>query len=573
MDPPSLPDRGAVSDQGGQAGARGREDVQVVLRNATEQLATATDDNDDSYVWVHEEEVQVSLSPELLQRGPRALEEEVQAEAPALEEEAEGFAVPQGSRDTLPEAPRHPIFFCESEHPGSPPIFPQEPCRRTAAVNAGDYCLCLGGGGINKAFGELLQEQQGLGSAILWLYGKLHLSLLEASRAAGGILVTAADVFPARNLLAPLCLSAAFGQAGETMPDDTIPGATGAVFLDIFAEGRQPFGIEANAAMLYVVVPKGEMCRDSKNKDSADQLRKGHFLAFVERLSCRSLEAVVTYNRDWAGGVLVEEVRWCLVSGGKYCNKLDVASATLRGLLAAEGAQELYVTFTYNDDVFRVALDTDAKVLSRSVRVVPKLLGLRAKAPSTVPASVGAKAIAALFACLGPQVHDRPPVPPPPPAVSICPPGPPPPPDNDMECNLCRVARPGAAFQRSSCASWVRSHGTGGIDLCASCRSSWPSLFETDFAGLLAATESVPPTEAPLVSGRSGPVVMTAETDFIELDSADVTTKGKNPRKRARRRLVVDSMDSGGDRAAEVEAKSKGKGKLGQRLQAVPADP
>ena len=167
MDPPSLPDRGAVSDQGGQAGARGREDVQVVLRNATEQLATATDDNDDSYVWIHEEEVQVSLSRELLQRGPRALEEEVQAEAPALEEEAEGFAVPQGSRDTLPEAPRHPIFFCESEHPGSPPIFPQEPCRRTAAVNAGDYCLCLGGGGINKAFGELLQEQQGLGSAIL----------------------------------------------------------------------------------------------------------------------------------------------------------------------------------------------------------------------------------------------------------------------------------------------------------------------------------------------------------------------------------------------------------------------
>ncbi len=91
MDPPSLPDRGAVSDQGGQAGARGREDVQVVLRNATEQLATATDDNDDSYVWVHEEEVQVSLSRELLQRGPRALEEEVQAEAPALEEEAGGL--------------------------------------------------------------------------------------------------------------------------------------------------------------------------------------------------------------------------------------------------------------------------------------------------------------------------------------------------------------------------------------------------------------------------------------------------------------------------------------------------
>ena len=109
--------------------------------------------------------------------------------------------------------------------------------------------------------------------------------------------------------------------------------------------------------------------------------------------------------------------------------------------------------------------------------------------------------------------------------------------------------------------------------MCASCRSSWPSLFETDFAGLLAATESVPPTEAPLVSGRSGPVVMTAETDFIELDSADVTTKGKNPRKRARRRLVVDTMDSSADRAAEVEAKSKGKGKLGQRLQAVPADP
>ncbi len=103
--------------------------------------------------------------------------------------------------------------------------------------------------------------------------------------------------------------------------------AADAVFPDVFADGQQPFGDEAKAAMLYVVGPKGEKCKGPKGQDTGEsharykaRLPKDQYLAFVERLSRRSLEAVATYNRDWAGAAQVEEVRWCLVGGGKYCH-------------------------------------------------------------------------------------------------------------------------------------------------------------------------------------------------------------------------------------------------------------
>ena len=54
----------------------------------------------------------------------------------------------------------------------------------------------------------------------------------------------------------------------------------------------------------------------------------------------------------------IDEVRWCLVSGGVYihssANKIDVASATLRGMRAVNGDTPV-VTFTYDNDVFRLA--------------------------------------------------------------------------------------------------------------------------------------------------------------------------------------------------------------------------
>merc|ERR1712194_170611 len=84
------------------------------------------------------------------------------------------------------------------------------------------------------------------------------------------------------------------------------------------------------------------------------------FLASIKKLGARALELVGACNRAGACAQ-IQEVRWCLVSGGVYCHgdvsKLEVASATLRGMLSAEDAKGLTVTCTYDDDVFRQAVE------------------------------------------------------------------------------------------------------------------------------------------------------------------------------------------------------------------------
>ena len=55
----------------------------------------------------------------------------------------------------------------------------------------------------------------------------------------------------------------------------------------------------------------------------------------------------------------MEEIRWCLVSGGKYkhpdATKEEVARATLAGMIAVK--DKPLTTFTYDEDVFRVAFE------------------------------------------------------------------------------------------------------------------------------------------------------------------------------------------------------------------------
>lgn len=54
-------------------------------------------------------------------------------------------------------------FSFEAKPVEHPPLCLEFPARSTAAVNAGDYRLYVGGLAINGAFAEMLHYEQGLG--------------------------------------------------------------------------------------------------------------------------------------------------------------------------------------------------------------------------------------------------------------------------------------------------------------------------------------------------------------------------------------------------------------------------
>ena len=244
------------------------------------------------------------------------------------------------------------------------PLFLDQPSRRTVAVNAGDYRLYVGGYAINGAFAELLKQRHGLALETLHdAYTELHSALLAASRANGGTLVDATQMPEAVSLMTELKLAASMGIAGEGADEDEfgLQAASGAVFLHIFLGGSEPNGAAGNVAMLYVVGPKGEWCTGPKQ---GPLLPLERFLSAVERMSRRALEIISEYNRRTAAVASIQELRWCLVSGGVYCHwnatKLDVARATLRGMREAKVFGLEVVTFTYDEDIFQKALDSKA---------------------------------------------------------------------------------------------------------------------------------------------------------------------------------------------------------------------
>eukprot|EP00929_Paragymnodinium_shiwhaense_P009657 TRINITY_DN11390_c0_g1_i1.p1 TRINITY_DN11390_c0_g1~~TRINITY_DN11390_c0_g1_i1.p1 ORF type:complete len:333 (-),score=74.74 TRINITY_DN11390_c0_g1_i1:410-1408(-) len=249
------------------------------------------------------------------------------------------------------------------------PLFLQQPARRTAAVNAGDYRLYLGGGAINAAFGALLKQWQGLEfGKTCNEYVQLHSLMLAESRAKGGSVVNATEMLQApeaAELMSKLKLRASLGIAGEGSEVDRagLEAASGAVFLNFFASGTEPCEVANNSAMLYVIGPKGENCKGPKQGPLLDL---SNFLLAVERVSQRALELVSEYNRRSSPDTTIQEVRWCLVSGGVYCHpdasKLEVARATLRGMRKAEIVGLEVVTFTYDEDIFQRAFKGEESV-------------------------------------------------------------------------------------------------------------------------------------------------------------------------------------------------------------------
>jgi len=251
-------------------------------------------------------------------------------------------------------------FVCEGRPTGSnSPLFHPCPTKRTIGMNAGDKRLYVGGKKMNGAFAELLWATQHLnmecdtrGVWRCWGYASLHRAVLQASREKGGCPVSSIEVPQVASLLCELHLEECMGVAGDSFPEDDIglQSATGCAFLDVFTEDARPLSLD-NIAMLYVVGPKGEGCTGPQGQGPL--LDKSRFLSAVEALAKRALNLVSTYNQT--AKLPVQEVRWALVSGGVYCHakatKLEVAKATVRGMLAADTAG-IQVTFAYDDNAF-----------------------------------------------------------------------------------------------------------------------------------------------------------------------------------------------------------------------------
>lgn len=264
------------------------------------------------------------------------------------------------------ESMRHDMIFeFEPFEPGGfAPLYRENPQYNVASTNAGDYRLYVGGGSINAAFLRLLQKEQNLRcGGQSGNYAKLHHLLLSASGATGR-LVSAMDIPNAKPLLGELRLAGAFGQSGRCVKGDCVgfEKCNASVFIDVFKADARPLNGK-NVAMLYVVGPKGERCKGPKTKGSGPLLNKEDFLATVELLGRRALEAVHHYNNtrapqsgtDHTQLPKIEEVRWCLVSGGVYrhtdATKDEIAKATLDGMMSA-ACTGLRVRFAYDEGEF-----------------------------------------------------------------------------------------------------------------------------------------------------------------------------------------------------------------------------
>ena len=81
------------------------------------------------------------------------------------------------------------------------------------------------------------------------------------------------------------------------------------------------------------------------------------FLQAVQEMANRAPEVVLEHNAAMPED-RVEEVRWCLASGGAYrhpdVSKLDVAQQTLLGMRLA-GCAGLRAIFAFDEDVLRRA--------------------------------------------------------------------------------------------------------------------------------------------------------------------------------------------------------------------------
>lgn len=196
----------------------------------------------------------------------------------------------------------------------------EDTTRRMASLNAGDPGLYVGGGTINLQFSQEI--------AYPGAYQTLHRAALEAARA-GNCLKSDFDLGdPLRLIMTAL----GGGDLGKGAP------SAGTVFLDVFKDGEEPYGVAANYAMVYLIPPNGGLGFD----DDAG------FLAAVSHSAQNVIKTLSQFNSRLAAGTLaavpglepITELRTCLFSGGAF-RKQSVSPDLVAGAVFAGFEQAL----------------------------------------------------------------------------------------------------------------------------------------------------------------------------------------------------------------------------------------
>ncbi|CAE7948521.1 DUSP19 [Symbiodinium sp. KB8] len=227
--------------------------------------------------------------------------------------------------------------------------------KNFASVNAGNpKKLKVGGGTINGQFAQELHRVAGHDPDS---YSPAHEALLRVAVQAGTArhgLVQA----PA-SLRLPPCLEAAFIYLGRTLPEaEQIAGDSGRgglVILDIFETKSRPYH-DQNVAMVYTVGPQ----RGFEPDDAT-------FLSKVRLVGRNVAAACHDYNMQRSSQApAIDQVRLCLVSGGKFAERVPkehVARQLVLGVLDVQLAEWIRpeampeIEFAYDGDVFRKEWD------------------------------------------------------------------------------------------------------------------------------------------------------------------------------------------------------------------------
>lgn len=287
-------------------------------------------------------------------------------------------------------------------------IYLPDPDGNFASLNAGDYRLYVGGGSINKAFGEALAA---CGQNPKDRYEILHEALLAQAAAVPGKLqwLRRGCLFPSPAGGAMMCKCWHCGMHkkcwGSTLYQQTrarssevycsscwdsyetwlfedvsafcglVPEGTrmatlypvGLVSIAVFPRGRRPASSDRNVAMVYAVGPN---CGNVKKGRAVDQMDAEAFLDIVQTIGAAIAAAVVAYNREAVKSrselqmPRIEIVRICLLSGGIYMHpdvsKVRVAKSLIRGLVRQshedeDGDLRPCLDFAWDNDVFRAA--------------------------------------------------------------------------------------------------------------------------------------------------------------------------------------------------------------------------
>ncbi|CAE7366367.1 DSPTP1B [Symbiodinium natans] len=231
--------------------------------------------------------------------------------------------------------------------------------KNFASVNAGNpKKLKVGGGTINGQFAQELQRVAGHDPDS---YSPAHEALLRTATQTG---TARHGLFPApATLRLPQCLEASFIYLGRTPVEaEQIAGDSGRgglVILDIFETKSRPYHVQ-NVAMVYTVGPQ----RGYEPDDAT-------FLSKVRLVGRNVVAACHDYNLQRPSQVPpIDQVRLCLVSGGKFAERVPkelVARQLVLGVLDVQLAEGINpdampeIEFAYDGDVFRKEWDALAE--------------------------------------------------------------------------------------------------------------------------------------------------------------------------------------------------------------------